>query len=85
MHAKESYRPLREYLAALQKQFELEFNGLWCWESLSIKLSLSVDFGGHYVSVLPTWCIKRTMDWMKRWTKSDPVPWAVVFDCFLVR
>ena len=82
MHAKESYRPLREYLAALQKQFELEFNGLWCQESLSIKLSLYVDFGGH--CVLPT-LYKRTMDWMKRWTKSDPVPWAVVFDCFFVR
>lgn len=54
MHAKESHRPLREYLAALQKQFELEFNGLRCQESLTVKLSLYVDFGGHCVSLLPT-------------------------------
>ena len=79
MHADENYKSLREYLAAVQKQFELEFCGLWCQETLSIKLSLYVDFGSHCVSVLPIWCKKRTTDWMNRWTKSDPVPRTVVF------
>lgn len=51
MHADENYRSFREYLAAVQKQFELEFCGLWCQETLSIKWSLYVDFGDHCVSV----------------------------------